>query len=259
LKHSFLDKHSNLESPVHRIDPRAKLVTAFTAILIIVSEPRGHLLPFLFYGLAIFWVAAMSKIPPGYILKRCLAVSPFIIIAALSYPFSLPESGEIKTDQFFTEGIRNGLTIFLKGLCSLVLLILLASTERFHRLLAGLRKLGIPRLLGVISALMYRYVFILHDELLRTNRARDSRTPGKIKINRMRIYGNQAAMVFIRSMERSQIVYNSMLSRGFTGEFPNINKLRFRTRDALLSGFFVLLLLLFRILIQPLTEHFLNL
>jgi cobalt/nickel transport system permease protein len=258
LKHSFLDKHSDLVSPIHRIDPRAKLITAFSAILIIVSEPRGNLVPFAFYGLAILWVAAMSKIPPGYILKRCLAVLPFIIIAAVSYPFSLPESTAAETGHISIDGIRSGLTIFLKALFSLVLLILLASTERFHRLLAGLRKVGIPRLLGVISALMYRYVFILHDELLRTNRARDSRTPGKIKKNRLRVYGNQAAMIFIRSMDRSQVVYNSMLSRGFAGEFPDTHKLRLSTYDVLTAGLFVLLLLVFRIINQPLIEHFLN-
>lgn len=258
MKHSFLDKHSDISSPVHRIDPRAKLITAFSAILIIVSEPRGSLLPFAFYGLVILWIAAISKIPPGYILKRCLAVSPFIIIAAVSYPFSLPESGMTESGQISTEGIRSGLTIFLKAFFSLVVLILLASTERFHRLLAGLRKLGIPRLLGIISALMYRYVFILHDELLRTTRARDSRTPGKMKKNRMRVYGNQAAKIFIRSMERSQTVYNSMLSRGFTGEFPDMNKLSLRTSDVLITGIFVLLLLVFRIINQPLIDHFLN-
>ncbi|MFW5890355.1 MAG: cobalt ECF transporter T component CbiQ [Marinilabiliaceae bacterium] len=199
--------------------------------------------------MSILWVVSISKVPPAYILKRCLAVSPFIIIAAVSYPFSLPESGTPGSGALSTEDVKNGLTIFLKALFSLVLLILLASTERFHRLLAGLRKLGIPRLLGVISALMYRYIFILHDELLKTNRARDSRTPGKIRKNRMRVYGNQAAMIFIRSMERSQIVYHSMLSRGFTGEFPDMNKLTLNTRDVLTTGFFVLVLLVFRVFI----------
>ncbi|MGM0532156.1 MAG: cobalt ECF transporter T component CbiQ, partial [Bacteroidota bacterium] len=209
MKHSFLDKHSDLDSPVHRIDPRARLIAAFSAIVIIVSEPHGNLLPFAFYGVIIFWVAAISKIPPGYIIKRCLIVSPFIIIAAVSYPLSLTGTEADEAGQLLTEGVRAGLTIFLKAFFALLLLILLTSTGRFHRLLAGLRMLGMPRLLGVISALMYRYVFILYDELLKTTRARDSRTPGKIRINRFRVYGNQAAMIFIRSLDRSQIVYNS--------------------------------------------------
>jgi len=258
LKHSFLDRYSDLNSPVHRIDPRARLIAAFAAIVIIVSEPHGRLLPFAFYGVIILLVAAISRIPPGYILKRCLAVSPFIIIAAVSFPLSSPGTDEAETGLMLSEGVRSGLTIFLKGSFALVLLILLTSTGKFHRLLAGLRKLRMPRLLGVISALMYRYVFILHDELLRTSRARDSRTPGKIRTKRARVYGNQAAMIFIRSMERSQTVYNSMLSRGFTGEFPDMNRLKLRAGDILTTGSFVLLLFAVRIMSQPVSERFLN-
>ena len=258
MKHAFLDKHSDLDSPIHRIDARARLIAAFSAIVIIVSEPQGNLLPFIFYGVVIFGLTAISKIPPGYILKRCLIVSPFIIIAAVSYPLSLTGTNTNEAGELLTEGIRTGLTIFLKAFCALLLLILLTSTGRFHRLLAGLRMLGMPRLLGVISALMYRYVFILHDEFLRTTRARDSRTPGKIRINRFRVYGNQAAMIFIRSLDRSQIVYHSMLSRGFSGEFPDMSKSTLRTRDVVMTGLFVSLLFVFRMINQPLINHFLN-
>jgi len=258
LKHSFLDRYSDLDSPVHRIDPRARLIAAFSAIVIIVSEPHGRLLPFAFYGIIILFMTAMTRIPPGFILKRCLAVSPFIIIAAVSYPLSVPGAGVVENGYLLTEGVRSGLTIFLKAFFALVLLILLTSTGKFHRLLAGFRKLGMPRLLGVISALMYRYVFILHDELLRTSRARDSRTPGAIRTSRVRVYGNQAAMIFIRSLERSQVVYNSMLSRGFAGEFPDMDKLRVRAGDVLPAGFFILLLLTVRIISQPLTERLFN-
>lgn len=256
MKHSFLDKHSGLVSAVHSIDPRVKFLAAFSAILIIVSEPHGRLLPFVFYGPVILWVAAISKIPAGYMLKRCLIVSPFIIMAAVSYPLSRPGSGWQETGQILTAEVMSGLSIFLKAFYALVLLILLTSTGRFHLLLAGLRKLGMPRLPAVISALMYRYVFILHDELLRTNRARDSRTPGKIRISRLKVYGNQAAMIFMRSMERSQSIYHSMLSRGFTGEFPDMDPLRLRSLDVLKAVTFVLLLLAVRIFTPLLTTNF---
>ena len=241
---------------MHRIDPRAKFLAVFAAIVIITSEPHARLLPFVFYGLIILWAAAMSKIPVAYILKRCLIVSPFIIMAAVLYPLSSPGIGSHETGQILTAGVMSGLGIFLKAFYALVLLILLTSSGRFHSLLAGLRKLGMPRLPGIISALMYRYVFILHDELLRTTRARDSRTPGKIRISRVKVYGNQAAMIFIRSMERSQIIYNSMLSRGFTGEFPDMNTMKLRSRDVLMAASFVLLLLVFRIMNQALLTTF---
>ena len=74
---------------------------------------------------------------------------------------------------------------------------------------------------------------ILSDEVMRTSRARLSRTPGSLRVGRFRTYGNQAATIFLRSWERSQTVYSAMCSRGFTGEFPLTSDLRLGAGDLL--------------------------
>ena len=48
MKHHYPDRYSDLDSPLHRLDPRSKLFGFTAAILIIVSEPRGMLVPFFF-------------------------------------------------------------------------------------------------------------------------------------------------------------------------------------------------------------------
>jgi cobalt/nickel transport system permease protein len=247
LKHSFIDKYSNLDSPVHRIDPRVKLVAVFSVIVIIISEAPGAVFPFIFYGAIIAVLIIVSRIPPAYIMKRCLIAAPFILLAAIFYPVSSLMGQGYHAFDINNPEVKAGLTILLKGFMALILLILLTSTEKFHNLLLGLRKLKMPRLLGVISALMYRYVFIIHDEMLRTTRARDSRTPGRLNISRIKVYGNQSAMIFLRSLERSQIVYNSMLSRGFNGEFPGMQSLSLRGKDVIAAIVFVLLVLSVRL------------
>jgi cobalt/nickel transport system permease protein len=88
-----------------------------------------------------------------------------------------------------------------------------------------------PRILGLLSALMYRYIFIIHDEWLRTNMARKSRTPGKLQLSRFSVYGRQIAMIFIRSWERAENVYKAMVARGFDGAFPLTRPLSFRSAD----------------------------
>ncbi len=247
MKHSFIDKYSNLDSPVHRIDPRVKLVAVFSVIVIIVSEAPGAVFPFIFYGAIIALLIFISRIPLSYIMKRCLIAAPFILLAALLYPVSSIISQGYQSFGLSNPEVKAGLTILLKGFMALILLILLTSTEKFHNLLLGLRKLKMPKLLGVISALMYRYVFIIHDEMLRTTRARDSRTPGRLTISRLKVYGNQSAMIFLRSLERSQIIYNSMLSRGFDGNFPGMQSLALRGKDVIAATVFVLLVLTVRL------------
>lgn len=251
MKHSFIDKYSELNSLMHKLDPRVKLIMVFLGIVAMVSETPGNIYPFVFYGAVILTLILLSRIPPGFVLKRLFFVSPFIIMAALFYPASLMLAGEYKFVNPQAEAINIGLSIFLKAGMSIILLIWLISTEKFHALLHGLRKLRMPRLIGIISALMYRYVFILADESLKTTRARDSRSPGKLKMNRIKVYSNQMAMIFLRSWERSKIIYDSMLSRGFTGDFKDMKELELKRNDILISVLIVLVFLSIRVFIEP--------
>jgi len=233
VQHTFLDRYGDLDSPLHNLDPRAKIV-AFTAILlVVVSVPPGKLTPFLFFypGLAILQV--LSRIPFPYILRRCVLITPFVLMAAGMMLLTGESDPARVTGAVNDERTMVAISILLKAYAAVILLSLLTSTGRFHHLLEGMRALRMPSLLGVLSAFMYRYAFILSDEVMRTSRARLSRTPGSLRVGRFRTYGNQAATIFLRSWERSQTVYNAMCSRGFTGEFPLTSDLRLGAGDLL--------------------------
>jgi cobalt/nickel transport system permease protein len=247
VKHSFIDKYGNLDSFIHRLDARIKLIALFSFILIAVSEPRGILCPFIWYGIIIAFLVLISRVPVRFILGRCLVVSPFILMAAVFYPLSSMIAGDFRGYEAYNDQYAVALSIALKAFSAIILLTLLVSTEKFHNLLLGLRQMKMPRLVGIISALMYRYIFILSDEALKTNMARESRTPGKLKMNKFRVYGNQSAMIFLRSLDRSRIIYNSMLSRGFTGEFPAMRDTCITAKDTAFLFFFILILLAIRL------------
>ncbi len=247
MKHSFIDKYSNLDSPVHRFDPRIKILVVFSILVIMVSEPRGEVFSFIYYTLIIFSIAFISRIPLKFIISRCLIVSPFIIVAALFFPLSQIISEGYTSLRSLKPEILISLSVMAKAFLSVILLTLLVSTDKFHNLLLGLRRLHMPRLIGILSALMYRYIFIIYDELLRTSRARDSRTPGKLKTGRIKTLGNQSAMIFLRSWERGQTVYNAMLSRGFTGDFPVLNKIYIKGRDVFYAVLIFILFLAIRL------------
>ncbi len=241
MKHDYIDKYSGRDSIIHRLDTRVKLVCFLLAVIVVVSEPRGDISAFPFYYVFILGLTLAGRIPFAYVFKRCLIASPFIIMAAGVLPLSYVLSQE---PVFLSRELwlYQPLSILLKAYAAIILLTLLTSTEKFHRLLKGLRTLKFPPVLGIMSALMYRYIFILNDERLRTNRARASRMSGKARISRFRIYGHQAALIFLRGKKRAQDVYNAMLSRGFTGEFPEYSTLRFQSRDFIFSVAFMLLI-----------------
>ncbi|MFC1627482.1 energy-coupling factor transporter transmembrane component T family protein [Gemmatimonadota bacterium] len=233
MQHTFLDRYGDLDSPLHRLDPRARIVAFTLALLIVVSVPPGDLIPFLLFYPCLVILQMLSRVPFAYILRRCVLITPFVLMAAGM--MMLTGGSDHAPVQSIVISTRTGaaISIILKAYAAVILLSLLTSTGRFHRLLEGMRVLRMPPLLGVLSAFMYRYAFILSDEVIRTSRARLSRTPGSLRVGRFRTYGNQAATIFLRSWERSQTVYNAMCSRGFTGEFPLTSDLRLNGGDIL--------------------------
>jgi len=250
LRHDFIDKYGHLDSPVHRLDPRMKIVTAFTGIVVIVTEPlSADPAHFLLYLALVTAVVSVTRLPVTYLVRRLLLVSPFILMAALFYPLSV----FISRKEFFAANqeaiLTAGAAILMKSLLAVLLLVLLSSTERFHRLLMALRRLRVPAIITTVSALLYRYIFIIADEALKSSRARDSRTPGKLRTGRIGVIGNQVAVIFLRSWERSRIVYQSMLSRGFSGEFPDMVDMHLRTADIVFPLLFIALLIAVRLII----------
>jgi cobalt/nickel transport system permease protein len=169
-------------------------------------------------------------------------------MAAIFFPLSLFISQPERWSAIADGAIEAGVTILMKGFLAVLLLLVLSSTERFHRLLLAMRKFRIPSLITTISALLYRYIFLLVDETLKTSRARESRTPGRLRAGRLTVYGNQVAVIFLRSWERSQIIYKSMLSRGFSGEFPDMQRLELKATDIVLPVLFIALLLAVRLI-----------
>ncbi|NJN64083.1 MAG: hypothetical protein HC882_03860, partial [Acidobacteria bacterium] len=221
MKHDFIDRYSDLDSPIARRDPRAKLVAVLGAILIIATEPRGELLAFAWYAPLVLMGVLVSRLPLTLYAARLAIAAPFVLGAAALLPLSSWLAGGLAPAGNIEHAMLIGSSLVARASCAVLLLSLLASSTRFSDLLWGLRRLGMPPLVGTVSALMYRYAFILQDEVLRTNMARaepharpaSPRAPSPSS-------GAQAATVFLRGWERAHRVHGAMLARGFNGEYP---------------------------------------
>jgi cobalt/nickel transport system permease protein len=127
--------------------------------------------------------------------------------------------------------------------------ILLTATTPFPDILHALRHLRVPGILVSIIAFMYRYLFVLVDEvarLLRARTARSARLPGQKSGGtvswRAAVAGHMAGQLFVRSLERSDRVYQAMVARGYRGTLLTMHPHRMRPLDwAILLGFTVLL------------------
>ncbi|MDI7278144.1 MAG: cobalt ECF transporter T component CbiQ, partial [Anaerolineae bacterium] len=114
---------------------------------------------------------------------------------------------------------------------------LLTATTPFADLLAALQSLGLPRVLVALVSFLYRYLFVLVDEAERLWRAREARSAGQgaraggSLAWRARVLGGLVGSLFIRSYERSERVYQAMLTRGFQGEIRSLGARRLSAAD----------------------------
>ena len=248
MKHSFIDEYSDLDSFIHRLDPRTKLVASLAFIIAVVLTPANNWRVFVFYFCIIAVLLILSKLPPFYILKRSLVIFPFVLLIAIFIPFF--KEGEIAGSyniwlwqvSVTYSGLFILANVIVKAWLCILTLILLSSTTKLAELLKGLRQLGIPRVMILILSFMYRYIFVMADEVMRMQQARDSRNFGGKRLHQMKTIGNMVGTLFIRSYERGERIYAAMLSRGFDGQVRTLQSLRFRPADAYFSAIFCLIL-----------------
>lgn len=228
----FLDPYRQRSSPIHRLDPRIKLILTLAFILTNALVPSGAWPVYILLLALLISAEMLSELGIGYVMKRSALALPFVL-AALPVMFTMPGASLTSlhiaswTLTISQPGLERVISVALKSWLSVQAAIVLASSTSFPDLLIALRALRVPRLLVSVFGLMWRYLFVLVDEVLRLMRARSARSgesgqPGVRKggsiLWRARVTGNMAGSLFLRGIERSDRIYMAMLSRGYDGE-----------------------------------------
>jgi cobalt/nickel transport system permease protein len=232
----FLDPYRHRLSPIHRLDPRIKLVLAVAFILTAALAPSGAWPVYVLLSALVLSVVILSDLGVAYVLKRSALALPFVL-SALPLIFTVPGPVLFRLPlgpwnaAVSQPGVERFASIAIKSWISVQAAIVLAASTPFPDLLAGMRAVGVPRLLVAIFGLMWRYLFVLADEALRLLRARAARSgrsdlpgarPGGGLAWRARVAGGMAGNLFLRAFERSDRIYMAMLSRGYNGDVRSI-------------------------------------
>ncbi len=247
MEHGFIDRYSSLDSPIHRLDPRTKLIAAVAFILAVVITPVTTWPAFAGYVVFLGFLILASGLPLSYVFKRVMLVVPFVMLIGV---FNIFRAGEALASfhvwHWELSVTRQGLLVLANVsakavICSLAL-ILLSSTTGFANLLRGLQTLRMPGVLVMTLSFAYRYLFVLTDEAMRMWRARDSRNYGGRWIWQIGTIGNMIGTLFLRSYERGERVYAAMVSRGYEGQVRGLDTLSFARADACFAALAVVFL-----------------
>jgi cobalt/nickel transport system permease protein len=227
----LLDPYHPGAGPLHRADPRLKLVAALGWILLINVTPAGRWPLYVAHLLAWLGVMLASRVPPWAVARRSLVALPFVLLAALGAPWGVDGHAVWTGDLFgwrlaLTDaGLLRLATILARALLSVLVAVGLGATTHVVAVVRAARALGLPAVLAAVILLMYRYLYVLVDEAGRLMRARDARSAvcagrraGRSLGWRARVTGHMIATLFLRTYERGERMYQAMLARGYTGD-----------------------------------------
>ena len=213
-----MDELAAADSPVHRLNPLCKLLVTVFYIAAVVSFPKydlSALVVMVLYPVLLFQAAG---IPVGLCFHKLRIVLPLVCAVGLVNPF-LDHTPLTQMGGFvITGGMVSMVTLMLKGVFSLMASFLLIATTSIDTLCAALRTLHVPDLLTTLLLLTYRYIGVMLEEVSIMTEAYSLRAPGQKGIH-ISAWGSFLGQLLLRSMDRAEALYHSMLLRGFRGEY----------------------------------------
>jgi len=203
-----LDLYVKRESPLHGLDPRAKMLAAggfVAAVLVAPMRPPWSLVAL---AVLLMGTGTLARVPARLLSRRLFALT-----VVIGMPFLLSRLGGEATraagEQFAARSL----------LVAATFLVLMATTRAIV-LLEVAERLPLVSTFGQMGEFILRGADLLAEEVMRTNRAWRLRAPRATM--KVRLTGlTQASMSLItRAAARSERVGAAMVLRGFQGRLP---------------------------------------
>ena len=237
-------------SPIHRLDPRAKLL-GFAAITVVaVSAPLSAWATYAACAVVLLAAAAVARVRPRTIWARARVVLPLVLFVALFLPFVRTGGGTVELGPLSLSeaGLETFATVSAKAALGTVSAVMLGATTSFPDVLHALERLRAPRLLVLIAAFMYRYLHVIAGEARRMRAALVARGYRPRHALQAGAMGRVATAMFLRSYERGERVHLAMLARGWTTTMPRLDDLALRRADIAFGAVLLVALLPVRVL-----------
>jgi cobalt/nickel transport system permease protein len=211
----YLDRYGRAKSVCHRLPPRLKLLLSLAAITIGMLIPPAHWPAHGSLLCVLFAALSLARIPFRFVARRLAGFLLVVLMFGITVPLS----------QGFRGGWEMMAGIVFRGIESFLAGLWLVNVIPFDQLLSTLRHSGAPAILLAILAFMYRFVFVLWDELDKMRTARRARSFDRGgAIFRWRNAAQMIGMLLIRALGRSERVYGAMCARGWDGKLRTLDE-----------------------------------
>ncbi|MCS7149296.1 MAG: cobalt ECF transporter T component CbiQ [Caldimicrobium sp.] len=227
-----IEEFSEGTSPIHRCDPRVKIIIflylAFSTAL--TSKWQISVLNFLYALLILF----LSNLPWRGVFKRLFWANVFLsfilislIMADLLEFFANKDSPPIKRESL---ALGSHLILKLNGI--LIAFLSLLGTTSISQLVHALNHLKIPPKFLLLLFLSYRYLTYLHLEYdkMRMSILARGFSP-KTNLWTFKTYAYSLGILLVKTLRRSEELYLALLARNFKGVYPLLEHFAMRRGD----------------------------
>jgi len=213
MSSGYWDRFGRRQSVCHRLPAAVKLLlTLGVAVL-------GMLVPVRFWpvhgllAMLVFVGHTLAQIPMRYLLRRLALFLPVVILFSLSIPIS----------QGLQAGWEKMAAILFRSTLAFLAILWLISVMPFEQLLVTLRRFGVPAVFVAMLSFMYRYSFVVWDELSKMQTARRARSFRGGLLFRWRESIQLIGLLLIRAMGRAERVHGAMCARGWDGRVRTLS------------------------------------
>jgi len=219
---NFNDFAPEHKSILQKIDPRIKVAFTLTALAVVIMSEQivvpagvlGFCLVTLFFSGADLKYAGKRMLPALGIASMVLATQIFFYGSTplFTFPvFHYPLTG-------YVEGFDHGLLMMMRILGGIGLILFLTATTTIEQLIFAAGWFRMPRPILEIITIAYRYIFIFLEELTRLRNAQKMRFGYNGWWKSVQSVGNLGGITIVRVFDKSEMLYNSMRSRGYQGD-----------------------------------------
>ncbi|WP_121254708.1 cobalt ECF transporter T component CbiQ [Nocardioides ferulae] len=214
--------HFHGHSAVHRAPAHLKIPALLAFVLVVVATPREWFAVYAVHLAVLLGVIAVSRVPLRYLAPRMVVEVPFVVFALLMPFVATGPRTEVLGLTVSEPGLLAGWALLAKGTLGVLASLTLAATTEPADVLRGLRRLRLPSLLVEIMGFMVRYLDVVTADLTRMLTAMRSRGVDPRSPRHWPVLARSLGSLFIRSYERGERVHLAMVSRGYTGELPDL-------------------------------------
>lgn len=212
--------HHAEPGPLHALGAQHKLAATALFVVAVASTPRAQVWAFGLHALLLVAVLSIGRVPVTTVLRSVVIELPFVAFACFLPIVGRGPRTDVVGVHLSQPGLWAAWNIVAKGTLGVVATVVLAATTPVPKLLAGMERLRMPRLVVGVMGFTIRYADVLADEARRMRIARASRGHDPRWIWHARAVATSAGTLFVRSYERGERVFLAMQARGYAGAMP---------------------------------------